>query len=163
VGAGGPAGGGPGAAPPTDEEVRAALEEQMRRLSVEDVLLQTVVTLVNLGARKLGLTAPPEEAGAGAPAPDLVQASQAIEATRALLPLVSGDVGQIRDALSQLQVAYARAAQGAEGAQAAGAESPPSGSEGRGPAPETPPPGPGPASDPERERARSRIWTPPGA
>ena len=34
---------------PTEEELRAALEEQMRQLRVEDVLLQTIVTLVNLG------------------------------------------------------------------------------------------------------------------
>jgi hypothetical protein len=171
---GGPGGARPGAAP-SDEEVRAALEEQMRRLTVEDVLLQTVVTLVNLGARKLGLTAPPEEAGGRAPAPDLGQAHQAIEATRALLPLVSGDVGPIRDALSQLQVAYARAAQsaGAPGATEAGAGAtgaepdPPAGGAGERSTPPSPPggpaPGQGPAADPEREKARSKIWTPPGA
>ena len=39
-------------AEPTPEELRAELEEQMRRMSVEDVVLQTVVTLVNLGARR---------------------------------------------------------------------------------------------------------------
>ena len=33
---------------PTEEELRAALEEQMKRITVHDVLLQTVVTLVNL-------------------------------------------------------------------------------------------------------------------
>jgi hypothetical protein len=176
---------------PTDEEVRAALEEQMRRLNVQDVLLQTVVTLVNLGARKLGLTAPPEEAGGEPPTPDLEQTRQAIEATRALLPLVSGDLGPIRDALSQLQVAYARLAQGSpgSGAQAETAGAPTgaarsqtsastaggSGGPGTGaerdeapppaggqPQPGTEPPGAPSAPDPEREKARSKIWTPPG-
>src|SRR6185503_18538374 len=40
---------------PTEEELRAALEEQMKRITVKDVLLQTVITLINVSARKLGL------------------------------------------------------------------------------------------------------------
>ncbi len=31
------------------------LEEQMKRITVRDVLLQTVITLINIAARKLGL------------------------------------------------------------------------------------------------------------
>jgi len=143
----------------------------MRRLSVEDVLVQTVVTLVNLGARKLGLTEGASDEG-GTGAPDLEQGRQAIDATRALLPLVSGDVAPIRDALSQLQVVYAQLAQGAE---SSGAEARPSGGEGGAPQPPGPerpgesrPPGEPapaqpPAGDPDREKARSKIWTPPGA
>ena len=178
AGGAGPAGG----APPSDEEVQAALEEQLRRLSVHDVLLQTVVTLVNLAARRLGLTAPAEGAEAEGGGVDLEQARTAIEAPRALLPLVPGDLGPIRDALSQLQVAYARAAQaagapaggaGAEGGAPGGAASPPpAGGPGgtAAPPPAGGPAAPGgepapeaPAADPERERARSKIWTPPGA
>jgi hypothetical protein len=84
---------------------------------VEDVLVQTVVSLLNLAARKAGLTGAPEE-------PDFDQVRQAIDATRALLPLVEpalgAEAGQVRDALSQLQLAYARsgAAGAAEGAEA---------------------------------------------
>jgi hypothetical protein len=151
--------------------VQAALEEQLRRLSVHDVLLQTVVTLVNLAARRLGLTAPAEGAEAEGGGVDLEQARTAIEATRALLPLVPGDLGAIRDALSQLQVAYARAAQAA-GAPGGAASPPPAGGPGgtAAPRPAGGPAAPGgepapeaPAADPERERARSKIWTPPGA
>ncbi|HEY8867048.1 MAG TPA: hypothetical protein VIM22_08940, partial [Solirubrobacteraceae bacterium] len=40
---------------PTEEELRAALEEEMRRITVDDVLLQTAVSLINLGGRKAGL------------------------------------------------------------------------------------------------------------
>ena len=40
---------------PTEEELRAAFEEQMRQIRVEDVILQTVATLVNLAGRRLGL------------------------------------------------------------------------------------------------------------
>ena len=46
---------------PSEEELRAALEEQMKKITVEDVLLQTVVTLVNLAGRRLGLAAAPEQ------------------------------------------------------------------------------------------------------
>lgn len=154
-GAGGPGGAGAGEPQPSDEELQAALEEQMRRLSVADVLVQTAVTLVNLGARKLGMTG---EAAEG-DKPDLEQARLAIEGTRAILPLLPGDLGPIRDALSQLQVAYARAA--GTGAEApAGGEAPvPGGAPGAAGGPRQPPPPP-PAEDPERAAARSRIWTP---
>ena len=40
---------------PTEAEVRAALEEELRRVTVDDVLLQTIVSLVNLGGRRAGL------------------------------------------------------------------------------------------------------------
>ena len=42
----------------SDEEL-AALEAEMERLTVDDVLLQTLVTLINLGARKAGLAGEP--------------------------------------------------------------------------------------------------------
>jgi hypothetical protein len=94
---------------PTEEELRAALEEQLRRITVTDVLLQTVVTLVNLASRRLAL-------GGGEQAEeekDLDQARLAIEAIRALMPLLPEKETQpVRDALAQLQMAYAREAQG---------------------------------------------------
>ena len=40
-----------------------AIEAEMERIRVDDVLLQTLVTLINLGARKAGLAAPPGEDG----------------------------------------------------------------------------------------------------
>jgi hypothetical protein len=89
----------------SQEELRAAYEAELARIRVEDVLVQTVVSLLNLGARKAGLTGADE-------APDVDQLGQAIEATRALLPLVESTLGpeaaQVREALSQLQLAYAR-------------------------------------------------------
>ena len=124
---------------PTEEELRAAFEEQMRRITVPDVLVQTAVTLVNLGAQKLG------EDG------DVEQAKLAIDGARALMPLLPEEVQTpVRDALSQLQMAFVRETQGA-GEQAA--------QEG-GAAPqqqEQPDP-----DEAERAKARSKIWTPPG-
>ena len=89
----------------TEEELRAAYEAELARIRVDDVLIQTVVSLLNLAARRAGLTGAEEE-------PDFEQVRQAIDATRALLPLVEPALGaeakQVRDALAQLQVAYAR-------------------------------------------------------
>ena len=115
---------------PSEEELRAQLEEQLKQLRVEDVLLQTVVTIVNLTGRRL--TVEDEK--------DLDQAKIGIEAVRALVPLCPEDqVGPVRDALSQLQMLFARESQE--------------------PAPEEKKS----AEDEEREKARSKLWTPPGS
>lgn len=141
---------------PSEEEMRAALEEQMRRIAVQDVLIQTVVTLINLGGRRLGLAGPPEQAGDV----DLEQARLAIEGARALVPLLpqEAELGPVRDALSQLQMAYAQLARGPQGAEQPGNEG----------EPEAPPAPPEQSSETaadeaERAKARAKIWTPPGA
>jgi hypothetical protein len=142
---------------PSEEELRAALEEQMRRITVQDVLIQTVVTLINLGGRRLGLAGPPDQAGEK----DVEQARLAIEGARALLPLLPQEqLGPVRDALSQLQMAFVQLTQGAEGAEgtAGGGQGAEAASEEGQPSP------PQPAADEaERAKARSKIWTPPGA
>jgi hypothetical protein len=141
---------------PSEDELRSALEEQMRRITVQDVLIQTVVTLINLGGRRLGLAGPPEQAGDK----DVEQARLAIEGARALLPLLpqEADLGPVRDALSQLQMAYAQLARASQSAEQPAGE----------PEPESPAQAPqqpaGTAQDEaERAKARSKIWTPPGA
>ena len=145
-----PEAGRPGATEPTDEELREALEEQMRRISVDDVLVQTAVTLINLGGRRLGLPGPEGPPKEGR---DLGQAKKAIDAARALLPLLPNETQPpIRDALSQLQIAFAREAQGGEEPQPQGGP-PPEGGER---------PADSAAEDAERTKARSKIWTPPG-
>jgi hypothetical protein len=97
--------------PEFSEEELAALEAEMDRITVDDVLLQTVVSLVNLGARKAGI------AGPDGPPADLEQTRQAIEGARALMPVLEarhGDkLAQIREALSRLQMAYVQQAQSA--------------------------------------------------
>ena len=116
---------------PTEEELRAAYEQQLKQIRVEDVLVQTVLSLINLGSLRAGLV-------------------------RALLPQVEPVLGpdarQIRDALSRLQMEYARLAgagapapEGAEKASepaAQGAQQPPS------------PDDPGPA------QSSGRLWVP---
>jgi hypothetical protein len=141
---------------PSEEQIRQ-FEEQLKRLRVEDVLVQTLVTLVNIGARRLGLTGEPETR-------DLQQAQMAIEGARALMPLVPGDeLGPIRDALSQLQMAFTREAQGTPGPPPDAPEPPAAGPRPSAAAAEPAAPAADPAADEaERAKARSKIWTPPG-
>lgn len=91
---------------PTEEQLRAAYEEEIKRIRVEHVLFDGLVTLVNLGMRRSGLM-PGTEAER-----DPAQVRLAIEAVRAHMPLVESvapeQAAPIRDALSQLQLAYVR-------------------------------------------------------
>jgi hypothetical protein len=94
---------------PSEEELRAAYEAEIKKLRVEDVVIQTVITLVNLGGRKSGLAPGTEDER------DLDQLRLAIDGASALLPFVEAelgeDAGQVRNALSQLQIAFAQGAQ----------------------------------------------------
>jgi hypothetical protein len=144
----------PGQAPrePTEEELRAAYEQQLKQIRVDDVLVQTVLSLINLGSLRAGLV-PGNEAEA-----DPAQLRQAIEGVRALLPLVEPTLGpdaaQIREAVSRLQMEYARlaAAGGASGAGEGGEEPAPPAAEGEEAAPQAE--GPGPA------QSSGRLWVP---
>jgi hypothetical protein len=158
--------------PPTEEELRAAYEAELARVSVTDMVAQSAVSLLNLAARRL---APPPETGGPPTAPpprptpdELEQARDAIDAVRALLEIlerrIPQEVASLRDALSQLQLAYAAQAQAAgEPAAAPGGEeepdagTPPAGGSGQ-PAAERPagedPRGPGPAE------SSGRLWVP---
>ena len=117
---------------PSEEELKA-LEAELEKLTVDDVLLQTIVTLLNLGARKAGLAE-------GSKA-DLPQVKQAIDAARALLPVLEPQhgekLGPVRDALSRLQMAYVQKTGAPESGEAKAEER-----------------GPGPA------QASGRLWVP---
>ena len=135
----------------TEEQLRQ-IEAEMERITVDDVLLQTLVTLLNIAARKAGLATPPDQEG---PPPDLEQMQQAIEGARAILPLVeqrhSDQLGPVRDTLSQLQIAYTQLR---KGAGAEGGEPPSGGGEGGGGEPPKKPEGPCPG------QASGRLWVP---
>jgi hypothetical protein len=151
------AGGTAGA--PSEDELRAAYEAELNRITSADLVLQTAASLLNLGARRLGLTG--GRAGAESER-DLEQVRDAIDGVRALMPILerrhAGEVGQLRDALSQLQMAYAREAprptgeQKSAGEQAAAA----AGESKPGPAAQqsSRPTGPGPAE------TSGRLWVP---
>jgi hypothetical protein len=149
---------------PSEDELRAAYEAEIKKIRVEHVLLEHVVTLVNLGMRRTGLMPGTEEER------DLDQVRLAIEGVRAALPIVEGvapeQVGPIRDALSQLQMAYVRSGgpppAGGETEPAApppaGGAAPPAGG---GPAPtgseDAPAPGGGSTGPAQRS---GRLWIP---
>jgi hypothetical protein len=127
------------------------LEAEMERITVDDVLVQTTVTLLNLAARKAGLAAPP---GEGPPA-DWEQVRQAIDGARAILPLLEprhgAELGPIRETLSRLQMLYAQQA----GGEAPSAPAAPSQAPGPAePGPTAPEEGPGPA------QSSGRLWVP---
>jgi hypothetical protein len=91
---------------PNEEELRAAYEAEIKRIRVDQILLDQVVSLINLGMRRTGLSPGTEDER------DLAQVRLSIEAVRALLPLIEQTAPQqaapIRDALSQLQMAFVR-------------------------------------------------------
>ena len=91
---------------PTEEELRAAYEAEIKKIRVEQILLDQVVSLINLGMRRTGLSPGTEDER------DLGQVRLSIEAVRALLPLIEQSAppqaAPIRDALSQLQMAFVR-------------------------------------------------------
>jgi hypothetical protein len=123
---------------PSQEELRRQLEEQLRRVKVQDVIVESAVSVLNLAARRI---AKEDER-------DLEQGRLGIEAVRALLDYLPEDArAQVRQALSELQVLYARQAGEGEQAAAEPGEAPPAA---EGPQPDTPP-----SSD--------RLWTPPGS
>ena len=91
-----------GAAPEPDE-FAARLEEELKRVKITDVLVQTLYTLSSLGYHKLG----PEHR-------DLPQARLAIESLRALLPVLKGEapaevLGDFEQVVANMQLAYASA------------------------------------------------------
>ncbi len=146
---------------PTEEELREAYEAQLKQLRVEDVVLQTVVSLLNLGGRRAGLAPGTEDER------DLGPVRMAIEGARDMLVLIEDQLGpdarQLHDALAQLQLAYVRlggqaapaGGPGAGGSGGGGAGGPAGGGGGGGGAPAEPAPRPqqGPA-------APSRLWVP---
>ena len=122
---------GEGAEAPSEEELRAQLEEEIKKVRIEDVILQSVVSILNLSARRL---AKDDER-------DLDQAKIGIDAARALVDLVKPEAQpQLRQAISELQVLYAKHA-------------------GEGPADEGDEGGGEPAG-PETPKGDSGLWTP---
>ncbi len=93
---------------PSDEELMRRFEDELRRLKVSDLLVQTLYTVSALGYRRVS----GEDR-------DLGQVGLAIEALRALLPVLEGqvpeettrDFGQV---LANLQLAYAEAVKDTE-------------------------------------------------
>jgi Sec-independent protein translocase protein TatA len=109
---------------------RAAYEAELNRITSSEMILQTAVSLLNIGGRRLGLTSSPAPS-AGPPAAserDLEQVRDAIDGASALLPILERrmprELGPLRDAIAQLQVAYAREAQSSSNTTPTAAQAP---------------------------------------
>jgi hypothetical protein len=93
----------------SDDELARELAEELRRLRVEDVLIQTLVTISSIGYRRLGLTEDTREDR------DLEQSRLAIDTLRAVTPVLEQVVPaelvqQFAEQVASLQLAYAKAA-----------------------------------------------------
>lgn len=123
---------------PDQEELQRRLEEQLRQLRVQDLVLESVASILNLSARRI---AKEDER-------DLEQGRIGIEAVRALLDLLEeGPREQVREALSQVQMLYVRETQG-------GGEPPAGGGSEPAPGPSTP------GSESKGPEPPPRLWTP---
>jgi len=86
---------------PTEEQ----LLEALRQIKTEDVVVQTVATLVNLAGQKLSVEG----------AKDPAEAKKAIDAARQMLSLVPEEARPpIQNALDQIQMLYVRESAGGE-------------------------------------------------
>jgi hypothetical protein len=94
-----------------DQEALAReLAEELRKLRVEDVLVNTLVHVSSIGYRRLGLTEDSSEER------DLGQTALAIETMQALVPVLEDFlpeelVSGFQEQIANLQLAYAKAAQ----------------------------------------------------
>jgi hypothetical protein len=151
----------------TEDELRAAYEAQVKQIQVQQIVLENVVTVLNLGMRRTGIAPGTEDEL------DLDQVRVAIESVRVQLPLIEQilptQVRQIRDALSQLQMAYVRIGGHAPGqpspgpatAAAPGDQRPPaSGSTGPAPAPAEDDSAPAEPGEPGPAQRSGRLWIP---
>jgi hypothetical protein len=87
---------------PTEEQ----LLEALKQIKTEDVVVQTVATLVNLAGQKLSVEG----------AKDPAEAKNAIDAARHMLPLVPDDAQPpIQNALDQVQMLYVKESSGGGG------------------------------------------------
>jgi hypothetical protein len=139
---------GAGQGEPDQEELRRRLEEQLKKVRVQDMLLESVASILNLSARRI---AKEDER-------DLDQARLGIDAVRALVDMLEPEPrSQVQTALSEVQMMYAREAGGGERPQ------PEHPSEPGGARPPRQPGGePGARRRPGRGRG-SGLWTPPGS
>lgn len=156
---------------PSEDELRAAYEAEISRVTSTDMILQAVVSLLNIGGHRLGLTSQGGMTADESPR-DLEQVRDAIDGVRALMGILERrepeNLRPLRDALSQLQMAYAREAGAGGGAGASRADRSGQTPEGAGAQPAPPkaeePEAPAqqgkPADRPGPAQASGRLWVP---
>jgi len=157
---------------PSEEELRAAYEAELARLTTTDMIAQATVSLLNLGVRRIG-PPPGAELAPGAPPEgerDLEQVRDAIDGSMALLAILdrripAEQLRPLRDALSRLQMAYAAEVRGEDGpgepGEGPGGEGGPKKNGPGGPGGPDPAPGQGPGEHrPGPAESSGRLWVP---
>jgi hypothetical protein len=96
------------------EQLARELAEELRKLRVEDVLVNTLVHVSSIGYRRLGLTEDSIDER------DLDQSRLAIQTMQALVPVLEGFlpedvVGGFQEQVANLQLAYVKAAKETDG------------------------------------------------
>jgi hypothetical protein len=96
------------------EQLARELAEELRKLRVQDVLVNTLVHVSTIGYRRLGLTEDSVDER------DLDQSRLAIETMQALVPVLEGFlpedvVGGFQEQVANLQLAFAKAAKEPDG------------------------------------------------
>lgn len=130
---------------PEQQEMMRQMEEEMRKVRVQDLLTQSVVSLLNLAARRI---AKDDER-------DLEQGKLGIDAVRALVDLLEDEPAQeVRSALSQIQMLYAQHAGGQGDGGAPGGGGDPAGGSGPGPT------APGAGGQGGQRKPPPGLWTP---
>ena len=141
---------------PSEEELRAAYEAEIKKIRVEHVLLET-----RRHARQPRDAAHRARAGTEDRARSRSRCELAIDAIRAVLPLLErtapAQVGPIRDALSQLQLAYVEDRRRARRDRRRSAEPPAAEQPAAGPPPEPEAPKPG---EPGPAQRSGKLWVP---
>jgi hypothetical protein len=137
-----------GAEAQSEEELRAQLEEEIRKVKIEDVILQSVVSILNLAARRI---AKDDER-------DLEQGKLGIDAAAAIVDFVPEEAkSQLNEAIAELRLLYVKHAEG--GGDTEAGEKPDEPAEK--PSDEKTEPE---QKEPERKSGEdSGLWTPPGS
>ncbi len=137
-----------GEPPELTEAERELLEQQMKEIRIEDLLAQSVASILNLSARRI---LKEDEV-------DLGQARLGIDAVRALAGLLPAEVGAaIQEPLSQVQLLYAQRSGGKTPGGPAGPGGPEAGGSGEAPPGRGPGPDDGPAAS---GPGKSGLWVP---
>ena len=144
-----------------EQRVQEAAAEFMRTVPVQDVIVSMVQTVFDVGYRRTGLIE-------GGDQRDLAQTALAIETVRALMPVLErvldpASMTTLRSALSELQLAYAQAAEAPAAAEKPASGEPPAAEPGAAAAGQTDAPKAPPQEQESRiTPERPRIWTPGG-
>ncbi len=141
---------------PSEEELRAAYEAQVKQIRVDQIVLENVVTVLNLGMRKTGMAPGTEDER------DPEQVRIAIESVRLQLPLIERalPIRSARSATRCLSSRWPLSRSGGPGAAAPSGARPNRSGQPRGSSPSRWSPAPGKPGEAGPAQRSGRLWVP---